>query len=374
MKKINMANPYFDKEQKDFIHSELDNILDGKLSMGPNVKKFEDEISERFKVKYAVAMNSCTSALEAGLLSQKICGKEVILPSQTFIGSVMAIHLNGGIPIFAEIDSHSHCLNLSSIEEKITKKTAGILLVEMSGIIPDNIYKIKELCKKNKIFLMEDSAHSIGAVSQGNFAGTIGDIGCFSFYPSKVITSGEGGMLVTNDNKIANFAKSYQNRGLDITKRKELYSMPGRNVRMPELSALLGLSQLKKLNSFIKKRRLLAEVYIKELGENSHINLIIPKKIESSSFWKFGINIKETEIRDRIVKYMSQHKIYVDIAYDPPIHLQPVIKKYYNTSEGFLPKTEEILKGHIFLPCHPQLAPKDIIFICKVFKEALNNY
>lgn len=373
-KNITMADPYFDASDRERIHREVDKILDQSLSMGQNVRAFENEFSSEMKVKHAIAMNSCTSALEAALLAHNISGKEVIIPSQTFIATGMAVHLNGGIPVFAEISPKTMCLDLNDMKSKITPNTAGIILVHMTGIITPNIEEFKNFCKENNLFLIEDAAHSPGAILNNQYAGTIGDVGCFSFFPSKVMTSGEGGMLVTNDDVIASFAKSYQNRGRDMSSKVELYAMPGRNVRITEMAALLGRVQLEKLDQFLKKRRSLADVYQRHLFGVDGIHVLIPKDLKSSSFWKVPIILDDGIDRSVLTDHLLSQGISVDWAYNPPLHLQPVFMNLYNTYEGQLPVTESCLRRHICLPCHPRMSEKDALHISQVLKNFLKDW
>jgi perosamine synthetase len=318
-------------------------------------------------------MNSCTSTLEAALLAHEISGKEVIIPSQTFIATGMAVHLNGGTPVFAEISPETMCLDIDDVKSKITPNTAGIVIVHMTGIVTPNIMKFKNFCEENNLFLIEDAAHSPGAILNDQYAGTIGDVGCFSFFPSKVMTSGEGGMLVTNDDAIARFAKSYQNRGRDMSSKVEIYTMPGRNVRMTEMSALLGRIQLEKLDDFLKKRRALAAVYQRELFGVNGIDILIPKDLKSSSFWKVPIILNSEIDRSVLTQHMLSNGITVDWAYNPPLHLQPVFMDLYQTFQGQLPITESCLARHICLPCHPRMAEKDAFYVAQVLKDFLKD-
>jgi perosamine synthetase len=373
IRKITMADPYFDSSDRERIHREVDKILDQSLSMGPNVRAFEDEFASQMNVTHAIAMNSCTSTLEAALLAHNIHRKEVIIPSQTFIATGMAVHLNGGIPVFAEISPQTMCLDIDDVKSKITSNTAGIVLVHMTGIVTPNIMKFKDLCDENGLFLIEDAAHSPGALVDGKFAGTIGDAGCFSFFPSKVITSGEGGMLVTNDDDIADFARSFQNRGRDMKANTEIYNIPGRNVRMTEMSALLGRIQLEKLDDFLRQRRALAHIYQVELRGLDGVDVLIPNDIQSSSFWKVPIILAREIDREALTENMRSKGVSVDWAYNPPLHLQPVFISLYQTFEGQLPITEECLRRHICLPCHPRMELDDALYVTRVLKQCLKH-
>jgi len=373
MKKIRMADPYFNQSDRQLIHEEIDEILSGSLSMGPNVNAFENEFAKKIGVSHAIATNSCTSALEVALIAKNVIGREVIIPSETFIATAMAVHLAGGIPVFAEISESTLCLDFNDIKSKINSKTAGVILVHMAGLITPDIFELRQFCDQHKLFLIEDVAHALGASYENFMAGSFGNIGCFSFYPTKIITCGEGGMLTTNEDKVADIARRLQNRGKDIHSSGEIYTIPGRNIRMTEMSALLGRVQLSHLEDFIKRRRALASIYANELSGFENFSILFPKIIESSSFWKFPIILNQFIDRDSIMQSLISEGVEVDKAYYPPVHLQPVFFNLYGTYKGMLPKTESILNRHIFLPCHPRMTENDAIFVIHTFKNAIKK-
>ena len=373
MKKINIADPHFNDEDKRFIHDEIDKILDGKLSMGPNVNKFENEFAKKMNVKHAIATNSCTAALETVLSSIGVDGKEVILPAQTFIGSGMSIYNSGAKLIFAEISKDTFCIDINDVKNKITSKTKAIMLVHMAGYLTPDIDEFIKICNENKIFLIEDAAHAPGAHINNRYAGTFGIAGCFSFYPTKVLTSGEGGMITTNSDKIAKIARSLQYRGRDLSiKGEEVYNIPGRNIRMPELSALLGRVQLYNLDDYLKTRQSIAETYRNELNDKNGIKVIVPKEITSSACWKIIILLEKNHDRKKIIDNMLSLGVQVDLAYTPPLHLQPVIKDKCGTFEGMLPTTEDLMSRHICLPSNQSMTISDARYVVRKLLEAVS--
>ena len=365
MKQVRMASPYFSPEDKKKIYKELEQILDNKLSMGPNVKKFEENFSKRIKSKYSIAMNSCTATLEAALNFYDVKNKEVIIPTQTFIATGMAVYHSGAKPVFAEINKKNLSIDIEDIKKKINKNTAGVIIVHMGGYISDKIFELKKFCDENNLFLIEDSAHTPGAKINNQEAGTIGHVGCFSFYSTKIITAGEGGMLVTNNTEIALFARSYQNRGADMSLNYELYVNAARNVRMTEFSALLGRVQLEKLDIFLSKRRKIALAYKERLQNLNFFNLILPDEIEQTSCWKIPLILKSNIDRNFILDQLNEKKIFADKAYDPPLHLQPVMKKIFSTYKGQLPISEAILSQNICLPSHQKMSINDVDYVCE---------
>jgi perosamine synthetase len=373
MHKVNMAEPFFTVEDRELIHREIDLILTGPLSMGPNVKEFENEFAKRIGSKYAIAMNSCTATLEAALIAKGAVGREVIVPSETFIATAMAVHLVGGIPVFAEISESTLCLELEDVKRRITPRTAGIILVHFAGRITEDIERFREFCDTNGLFLIEDAAHAPGARFNGKEAGTFGHVGCFSFYPTKVLTSGEGGMLTTDDEQVAKFARSYQNRGRDMLALDEQYIFAGRNVRMTEISALLGRVQLSHLDEFLNRRRAISTIYSEILSSCSSIDLILPIVNENSTYWKIPLVLGELIDREEVTNKMRDAGIAVDWTYQPAVHLQPVFRKLYGTAPGLLPLTEGILRRHLCLPCHPRMSDEDVRYVCSTLLEIVSE-
>lgn len=373
MHRINMADPHFSEEDRKWIHREIDAILDGALSMGPNVRAFEQEFAARLGVRHAIAMNSCTSALEAVLNFKDTAGREVIVPAETFIATGMAVHLSGGTPVFAEVSQETLCLALDDVKRKVTQRTAGVILVHMAGLITPDITEFREFCDENKLFLIEDAAHCPGACLGGREAGSFGHAGCFSFFPTKVITAGEGGMLTTNDGAIAAFARSFQHRGRDMQSPIEQYVMPGRNIRMTEIAALMGRIQLSHLDDFLHRRRQVAAIYQRELDGLPGVRLVFPAKLESSSFWKVPLLLDNSAVRGVVTERMAAAGVAVDWAYQPALHLQPVFRSLYGTTEGMLPRTEDLLSRHVCLPCHPRMTDEDALYVASVLKDAVRG-
>ena len=372
-KKITMANPTFSAEDKEYILKEMDAILDGALSMGPHVKRFEEEFASRVGVDYAVAVNACTSALEIALDYFDVAGKEVIVPAQTFVATGVAVQLAGGIPVFAEISPHTFCLDLDDVKARVNENTAGIILVHMAGLVVPNVLDFRSFCDERDIFLIEDAAHSPGARIDRQEAGSFGHAACFSFYPTKVMTAGEGGMLTTNDGRIHEFARSMQQRGRDLNHDQELYIRPGRNVRMTEPSALIGRVQLSHLDEMLQRRRHIGGIYKRELQTIPELQLLLPEVETQSSHWKIPVLLSRSVNRELLKNYLSEHGISIDFAYHPPLHLQPVFKNQQSNSQVALPISEDLLARHICLPCHPGLQDDEITYVCRTLIKGITK-
>lgn len=370
--KITMADPYFSPQDRTWIHAEVDAILSGQLSMGSNVAAFEEEFARMVGVRHAIAMNSCTSSLEASLIALGINpGDEVIIPGETFIATGMAVHLVGGMPVFAEISPETFCLDMEDVRRKGTSRTKGIIMVYMGGLIPPNIDDFRKYCDTQGWFLIEDAAHAPGARRKGKAAGSFGHAGCFSFFPTKVLTAGEGGMLTTNDEQVAQVARSLQHRGRDFDSAHEQYALPGRNVRMPEFSALLGRIQLGHLEEFLAERRRVAAVYRQAFQEDRRVKLIVPSDEAASTYWKLPLLLPRGVDRPALTSYLKEAGVFLDHAYNPPLHLQPVFRTVYNICEGHLPITEDLLSRHVCLPCHPRISDEEANHVVQTLKKAL---
>jgi len=368
---ISMADPHFDAEDKARILAGVEAILDGVLSMGPNVRAFEEEFAAMTGVRHAIAMNACTSTIEAALQYFQVAGREVIVPAETFIATGMAVHLSGGIPVFAEVARSTLCLDLEDVARRVTEKTAGIILVHMAGTITPDVAAFRDFCDTRGLFLIEDAAHSPGARIGEQRAGSFGHAGCFSFFSTKVLAAGEGGMLTTNDDAIAAFARSYQHRGRDIAAPVETYVMPGRNVRMTEMAALVGRTQLAKLDQYLDRRRAIAAIYADALAGQNAIEVLMPPALEHSSFWKVPVLLAPGVDRARVTASMIERGVSVDWAYQPALHLQPVFRQISATADGYLPRTEDLLSRHLCLPCHPRISDEEARYVAEQLIDAV---
>jgi perosamine synthetase len=373
--RIAMADPFFTGEDRARIHRGIDEILTGALSMGPNVQAFEREFSEVVGVSHAIAMNTCTSALEAALIGLGVQnGDEVIVPCETFIATGAAVHLVGGKPVFAEISEQTFCLDLEDVRRRVTPRTRGIIMVYMGGRIPEDIVSFREFCDDRGLFLIEDAAHAPGACLEGKMAGAFGHAGCFSFYPTKVITAGEGGMLTTDDDRLAEFARSFQHRGRDFSAPGEQYSRLGRNVRMTEMAALIGRVQLGHLQEYLAERRRVMRIYKREIQGDERIRAILPDDEDASTYWKIPVIIGAGYDRAAVTEELHRAGIFVDWAYQPPLHLQPVFRALYGMTEGDLPASEWLLSQHICLPCHPRISDEDARYVTGTLKSILDRH
>jgi perosamine synthetase len=377
------AFPYFPEDEIDWILNEFRTILrgDGMLSMGRHVKAFEKEFADYVGQPFAVGTNSCSAALEIALRSIELApDDEVIVPVQTFIATGAVVIREGGRPVFAEVSPDTFCLTIESFKEKITTRTRAVILVHMAGLITPDVHEIRKFCDSKNIVLIEDAAHACGASIGGSKAGSLGHIGCFSFFPTKMMTTAEGGMLVTADEKLYKKADSFRNRGLDLDAGSEQYSGIGTNNRMTEIAAIMGRSQLRCLEDFVKKRNQVAAIYNEAINRselNSVIRLTKFPNHMTHAYWRYLISLSPKINREKLRDLMLKDEIGMDWAYYPPLHLQPVFVGLYGHKAGMLPQSETLLEHHVCLPMHACIDSADANFIVKTFlshtRELLNK-
>ncbi len=246
----------------------------------------------------------------------------------------------------------------------------------MAGMISPDALEIKAFCRKKGIVLIEDAAHAIGASIQGVYAGNIGDISCFSFFPTKIMTTAEGGMLLCSNKELYERANSFRNRGRDMNKEDEVYSQLGTNNRMTEFSALLGISQLKCLDDFLKVRRMVANTYNEKIQESniSHLAqpITVPEEIDHA-YWRYLITLDSSINRELLKEELRKDNIASDWAYYPALHLQPYFIQQHKTYKGLCPITEDVLERNFCLPVNATINQKDSLFIVERFIKAVQK-
>ena len=370
--KVPATKPFFFDNDQKFILSGLKKILTGKsfLSAGSYGEEFEEKFAKYIGTKYAVSCNSGTSALELICRSLKISGKEIIVPSNTFIASVNAILNSGCKPIFADC-GEDMCIDIKSIEKKITKNTSAIMVVHIGGIITKDIFKIKKLCEKKKIFLIEDAAQAHGSSLNKKKAGTFGTAAGFSFFSTKVMTTGEGGMVTTNNLKLVKRMKSMREFG---KVKKGIYqnhhTSIGYNWRLGEVNSLMGLMQLKNIKKFINGRKKIAKVYDKELSGIKNIELIRPSDNKGHNYFKYIILLKNKK-REIVHKFLVKNSISPSgYVYEIPLHKQPIFKKYNKIK---LVNSEKYCSKHFCLPIFYNMKTSQANYVIEVLKKILIN-
>ena len=337
---------------------------------GPDVSELEKEFALYVGRKYALTFNSGTSALHSVLLAHDVRGKEVIVPSFTFISTANAVILAGGKPVFAEIEDGSYALDPSDVAERITKKTRAILPIHYAGGLCRGIKELKEIADDNKILLVEDAAESLGAKADGMLAGSFGDSAMFSFCQNKIVATGEGGMIATDDADVFEKLKLIRSHGRVEAPGCDYFSSAddmdyievGYNYRMPSIIAALGRSQLKKADKLIGMRRSNAEYISRGLSQIKDIILPIPTKDFYHVYQMYTIRLKSSKVRDSLQKHLSDEGIMTKVYFNP-VHLKTFYQKAYGCKEGDLPATEDISKRVLTLPFYPTMSRQEMNYL-----------
>lgn len=369
MKKYTTAFPYFEEHHIDNILSQFRDILEGKelLSMGKNVAEFEKKFAAYCGCQFGIAVNSCSMALEIAIKSLNLpVGSEIIVPAQTFIATGLSVIRNGYNLVFCDTDNN-FLLSFENLKKKITERTKVVIIVHFAGLISEDIFKISEYLKEHGIALIEDCAHAHGAYicckNKKYIAGSIGDLGCYSFFSTKIMTTGEGGMIVTNNVKLSEAASSLRNRGLDYSKPGENFILPGTNSRFTEVQAIMGLAQLESLDFFVRHRNRIAQIYKEKLSQYVRFQEYSNGR---HAYWRFLVFLLKDNQRNDVMEHLKQMGISCDAPYFPLLHQQPI----FNCKEE-LPIVESLSKTHISLPIHLKITEEDANFIAERLLEVL---
>lgn len=335
-------------------------------SNGKYIEEFESQFSQMCKVQHAISCSNGTVALHLALLAHNIGpNDEIIIPTLTYIATANSVHYCGARPVFVDSDSETWNINPHLIEERITPNTKGIVVVHLYGH-PVDMDPILKIAKKHDLFVIEDAAEAHGALYKNKIVGSLGDCGTFSFYGNKIITTGEGGMVVTNNRNLANTIRTLKGQGVDPN-RRYWHPIIGYNYRMTNIEAAIGLGQLEKIDWHLQRRREVAEVYNKYLKKlQDYIQLPIEKKWAKHAFWMYSILLKDNVkiSRDEFMSLLQQGGIETRPVFYP-MHILPPYKEL----EPHYPIAEKIAARGLNLPTHGNLTEKDIIFIAKTIEK-----
>lgn len=363
---------------KDDIHALITALKSPLLTDGPKLELFEKKFASFTGAKYAIGVSNATSALHLALKSIGV-GKndEVIIPNLTFVATANAVILCGATPVLADVSPIDLNISPKSIEENISKKSKAIIPVHFAGKSCD-MKSIKKLAKKNNLSIVEDSAHALGTTLQNKHAGIWGDAGCFSFYPTKNLTTIEGGMVITNNKKIYDKVKSLRNHGL-TRNLSQRYSSghpweydidePGYNYRLDEIRSSLGLNQLNKLRRLNKIRKQVANYYDSKLKNINGISLLknITNSQDSNHLYIIKIQKDYGISRDELFENLKNMGIRTTVHYKPLNHFHGLKKfvKFY----GSLKNSEKLYDEIISLPFYPHIPKKDQNFVIGAIKK-----
>lgn len=352
---IPIAKPLIGKEEENTV---LEVLRSGKLAQGEKVAEFEEAFAKYCGTKYAVATDNGTSALIVALTAAGIgLEDEVITTPFTFIASANSIIFTGAKPVFVDIDPDTFNIDPEKIEKAITKKTKAIMPVHLYGLMA-NMPAINEIARRYKLIVIEDAAQAHGADIKGIRAGSWGKAGCFSFYPTKNMTTGEGGMVTTSDKNLTERAKLFRNQGMQ---KRYYHDIVGYNFKMTELAAAIGIEQLKKLENFNKKRIQNADYLTQKLKKNKNITTWEVAKGYNHVYHQYTIKINN---RNKILKILEKGGVGFGIYYSVPVHKQKAFKGFTNKK---FPESERASKEVVSLPIHPNLSKRDLDRITDLF-------
>ena len=365
------ARPYFPEADMPAILDDIKAVLkSGVLTSGPYVEKFEKEFARYLGVKYAALVNSGTAALEIALRSLGVGkGDEVIVPTNTFLSSANAVIFAGSKPVLADIDADTLCIDLNDVRRRITDKTAGVMVVHIAGLVCPQIEELLDLCEDRGLFLLEDAAHAHGATFKGRKAGSFGEVGCFSFYPTKVMTTGEGGMVCTDRGDLFEQFRLLRNHG---TSSEGLQVELGYNWRLSEVNAVLGVYQLGRLEEFVERRNRVAEMYREGLGDVDGISFFaVPREVRHS-YYKFPVKVRSASVAVALIEKMrGDYGVELGRVYYPPCHLEPLYMKLFGYGEGVFLVAEEVLSRTVCLPMYVQMQKNEVEYVIDSLRKAL---
>ncbi len=346
----------------------LQTLRSGRLALGPMAERFEQEVARRSGRCHGVACASGTAGLHMALLAMGVGpGDEVITTPFSFVASANVILYVGAKPVFVDIEPKSLNMKPAAIEAAITPRTKAILAVETFGD-PTHMPEYRAIAARHEIRMLEDCCEALGSRLNDRPAGSFGHAGVFAFYPNKQITTGEGGVIVTDDDRLADLCRSLRNQGRAIGQGGGgvgswlTHERLGFNYRMSELNAALGVAQVQRLDQIIEKRQRVARLYIERLLD--HSDVIVPTIDERTvmSWFVFVVRLSDRygrEERDRIIEGMHRHDVGA-APYFPCIHLQPFYREQHGFREGMFPVAEAVSRRTIALPFHTNLTEREV--------------
>ena len=350
------------------------------LSIGPKVMEFEKRMSEYTRVKYAVALNSGTSALHLIIRGMGIGEGDVVITTPfSFIASANCMLFERARPLFVDINEQTLNLDPDKTDEQLGKmsqeeldKVKAMIVVDAFGQ-PADWDRFTEIARRYNLLLIEDSAEALGSEYKGRKCGSFGEAGVFAFYPNKQITTGEGGVLVTDNEELAKLARSVRNQGRGESGEWLDHERLGYNYRMDEISSALGCSQMERIEEILRKRAKVAEMYREKLAEIKGVQVpYIAPYVSKMSWFVYVIRLDGKINRDNVIEYLNQEGVQCK-PYFTPIHLQPFYKDMFGFKEGDFPITEDVSSRTIALPFFNNLKEEQIDYVVEKLKEGIGR-
>ena len=358
--RIVAAKPFFPEDHIKEIQDIVGSVLQsGRLILGKHTHLFEQSFQNYVGSNEAVAVSSCTAALQIAMRFANVSGREVIVPTNNFIGVISAIIEEGGIPVLIDMDPNTFCIDTDSLIESITDNTACIIVVDIAGLIYPDIKRVRDICNDAGIMLIEDASHAHGATLDGEKAGSITEVGCFSFYPTKIVTTGTGGMLTTSNQALADYARSVRHHGVGNSLDNVVNL--GNDWCLGEIQAAIGKLQLDRLDANLAYRRAVVAQYKQGLQKLPWLEIpTYPANLEHA-YYKFP-----TLLRNDIDTALFRRTLFEDYhiengaIYNPPCHLQPVLKSLFDYKEGMFPVAESVLSRQFCPPIYSSITSHEV--------------
>jgi perosamine synthetase len=364
---IPLAQPDIGEEEILLVNEVL---RSGWLSMGPKVGKFEERFADYIGTKHAIAVNSGTSGLHLCVKSLGIkSGDEVITTPFSFVASSNSVLFEDGKPVFVDIDPDTLNMDVKKIEAAITENTKAIMPVHVFGQ-PCEMDAILDIAKEHDLAVIEDACEAIGAEYNGRKAGTFGNASVFAFYPNKQMTTGEGAMIVTDDDNIAKLCRSLRNQGRSEDKEWLNHVRLGYNYRLDEMSCALGIGQLNRIEELLDKRAKVAEEYTRRLSGVESITTQYLNQNVKMSWFVYVVQVSKEINRNKVMEYLKEHGVSCR-PYFTPIHLQPFYREMFGYKETDFPICEKVCDYTIALPFYGNMDKETVGQVCSVLKDSL---
>jgi dTDP-4-amino-4,6-dideoxygalactose transaminase len=369
-RKVPAAKIQFLPEDRAWIAERIQDVLStGQLTLGKYGAEFEQKFAQFCGTAHAIAVNSGTSSLEIILRGLDVAGKDVLVPTNTFFATAAAVVHAGGRPVLVDMDPESFAVRPEDLEQKVTGKTVGLIVVHIGGIVSRRMQDLLDWSSKKGLWLVEDAAHAHGSSYNGVRAGAFGIASSFSFYPTKVMTSGEGGMIVTNDSRLASEARIYRDQG-KASFTQNAHIRMGYNWRMSEPHAIIGLKHLERLPAMIAARQKVAALYDRELSKFQGLRAVTVPPGGTCNYYKYLVVLKQQQDR-KALKTLLRETYGVSLAgevYEEPLHKQPIFASY---ASGPLPVSEDYCARHLCLPIFSGMEEAEADYVLRGLKAVI---
>jgi perosamine synthetase len=368
------SNPPLELSRPEILESDIQRVVEvlrsGRLALGPRLEEFERAVAQRAGVACAVAVSSGTAALHLVVKALGLGpGDEVLVPSFTFAATVNALLYEGVRPVFAEVEDGTFNLDPADLDARITPRTRGILAVDAFGH-PAEWEALEDLASRRNLLLVDDCCEALGARYRDRPLGSFGRAGTFAFYPNKQITTGEGGMVVTDDPALARTVRSLANQGRGAMGAWLRHDLLGHNYRMSEVNAALGLGQMERLDAILQARDRVADLYAERLAGLPGVRPPVVRPHVRVSRFVYVVTLEEGMDRDRVITRLEAQGVPAR-GYFAPIHTQPYLRDRMGDLEGSLPRTEALARRTLALPFHNRLGAAQVDRVVKALERAL---